>query len=320
MGNDIRIETTNLGNFTTIRTCGNRIWFTGDQQLENTILGNLAQCLARYKAKIHALALEGTHKHELTLFPEGGQSKFFRDFNASVTRAVKRRYPKLFQHEEGASLWRRRFSGEHIPTDQDIEDKFFYIVLQPVKDGLVDSIEKYPGYNCFEDAVHGRTRRFKVVDWSKYNSHKRWKKKINIKDYTSYHELTYARLPGYEDLSQDKYAALMRKKLKSRTKALVNARKKTGKKFLGRERLLRVLPGTRNPNSKESAPYQSRPRILCSCPKTKKIFLQWYYDIQDAYKRTSIEYRAGRCEASLFPVGTHPPGSGATLHRAEPTG
>jgi hypothetical protein len=44
---------------------------------------------------------------------------------------------------------------------EDIEHYFFYIVLQPVNDGLVDDIREYPGYNCFEDAVTGTTRQYK---------------------------------------------------------------------------------------------------------------------------------------------------------------
>ena len=48
----------------------------------------------------------------------------------------------------------------------DIEEQFFYTVLQPVQDGLVPNINEYPGYNCFEDAIQGKERVFKVINWA----------------------------------------------------------------------------------------------------------------------------------------------------------
>lgn len=91
-------------------------------------------------------------------------------------------------------------------------------VVQPVNDGLVDDIKDYPGYNCFEDAVTGRSRKYKVVNWKQYNDARRWKPLVSIDDFTELCTLTYTRLPGYEHLSQKAYATLMRKKLAARTK------------------------------------------------------------------------------------------------------
>ena len=88
-----------------------------------------------------------------------------------------------------------------MPEEADIENYFFYLALQPVQDGLVDRISDYPGYNCFNDAVSGIERSFKVVDWGRYNDTKRWDQDVKLEDFTTEVTLNYTRLPGYEDLS-----------------------------------------------------------------------------------------------------------------------
>ena len=176
-----RIECANLVNFSTVRTQRSELWFNCNYKLEQFVLGSLAQCADRYNVTLYAFAIEGSHKHELALFPDCNRASFFRDFNCAVARAVNRLQPDF----KKGTLWARRYSNEFVIQDGDIEDKFFYTVLQPVQDGLVESIEQYPGYNCFYNAVRGISEWYPVVDWTRYNSDKRWKKDINIEDYTS---------------------------------------------------------------------------------------------------------------------------------------
>ena len=71
-------------------------------------------------------------------------------------------------------FWERRYSAEFLPGAADIEEYFFYTVLQPVQDGLVEHLHEYPGYNCFRDAIWGIERTMTVVNWAGYNSAKRY--------------------------------------------------------------------------------------------------------------------------------------------------
>lgn len=159
-----------------------------------------------------------------------------RDFNSAVARAIPRYQPNY----PGGRFWQRRFSAEHLVGPQDLEEYFFYTVLQPVNDGLVDDIKDYPGYNCFEDAVTGTARKYKVMNWKQYNDARRWNKSVSIDDYTELCTLTYQRLPGYEKLSQAEYASIMRVKLAERTKSVMVAR--NGKPCLGAKLLKRIKP------------------------------------------------------------------------------
>lgn len=298
-----RIECENLTNFTTIRTRNCELWFRQNAAFEREVLGNLAKCSERYGITLYAFAIEGNHKHELAGFPVGLRAHFFRDFNGSVTRSLKRHEPTY----PGGGLWARRYSNEFVPQDNDIEKQFFYTVLQPVQDGICRTIDRYRGYNCFYDAVHGIEREYEVVDWTRYNSDKRWKKNIDKRDYVTLYTLKYTRLPGYEELSQDDYAALMTKKLREKEALLVQERKAQGKGFLEDRKNLVIPPGTRAKNPKISSRWSFRPRILCSCSKTARMMMKWYFEMLDEHCKASYSYRVEGNKSATFPPGMFRP-------------
>ncbi|MCB0325945.1 MAG: hypothetical protein KDD69_20350, partial [Bdellovibrionales bacterium] len=203
--------------------------------------------------------------------------------------------------------WARRYSNEFLPAPEDIEDKFFYTVLQPVQDGLVEQLSEYPFYNCFSDAVRGITRTFKIVRWAEYNAARKRNRKTAIADYTDIVHLKYQRLPGYEHLSQREYSKLMHQKLEERRRKIVAARKAEGKGFLGVQKLLRIVTGSKPQNTKQTgARLQKRPRVLSVCSIRKQNGLSWYFSRFVQYKSASRQYRAGNLEAE-FPEGTYKP-------------
>ena len=300
MGYHPRIECEKIGTFQTTRSRCSELWFVNNPELESDILGYAAKYSERYAVQLFALSVEGNHIQFPALFPKANRAHFMRDFNSSVARAVPRRQVK----HPGGRFWARRYSAEYLPAPQDIEEQFFYTVLQPVQDGLVDNISEYPGYNCFEDAISDTRRSYKVVRWKEYNDARRWDNNVSIEEFTDLHELRYARLPGYEELSQLEYVQLMRKKLRDRTEEILNARK--GKKALGRKALLKVLPGARPRHTKASSIRDHRPRVLSKDPARRAAGKAWYFDIYFDYCQTSAKYRSGDSSVT-FPAGTYKP-------------
>lgn len=295
-----RIETKKIATFQTTRTRRSELWFVNNRPLERAILGYAAKYAARYSVKIYGLAIEGNHVHFPALFPKANRAHFMRDFNSAIARVVPR-YQKA--HPSGP-LWARRYSAEYLPADEDIEEQFFYTVLQPVQDGLVESIYDYPGYNCFEDAVMGRTKIFKVVHWKKYNDALRWNPKVSIGDFTEKVELTYARIPGYEDMPTLEYARMMRAKLRKRTAEILGARK--GTPCLGKERLQERIPGALPTRTKTSTRTSHRPRVLSKDNTRRAAGKSWYFSIYFKFKEASTRYRSGQIDVQ-FPEGTYRP-------------
>jgi hypothetical protein len=295
-----RIECKDVASFLTTRARKSELWLVNNRDLEEAILGYAARYATRYEVKLYALAMEGNHIQKTAEFPNANRAFYMRDFNSAVARAVPRYQPD----HPGGPVWERRYSAEYIVENLDIEDRFFYTVLQAVNDGLVDDIRDYPGYNCFEDAITGTERQYKVVRWKEYNDAKRWKKNVCIDDFTELHTLKYERIPGYEKLSQIEYASMMRRKLKKRTAAIIRARK--GKPSVGAARLKEVKPGARPKKTKKSGPRDHRPRVHAKCPKSRSRGLDWYFLIYFEYKECSKRYRAGE-EGVVFPAGTYKP-------------
>lgn len=295
-----RIECQDIASFQTTRARNSELWFVNNSELEEAILGYAARYASRYEIKMYALSIEGNHIQKVAHFPKANRAHFMRDFNSSVARSVAR-----FQAEyPGGRLWARRYSAEYLPGDADIEDRFFYTVLQPVQDGLVDDITDYPGYNCFEDAVLGITRECKVIKWKEFNDARRWNRSVSIEDYTEIYILRYERLPGYEQLSQTDYEATMRRKLKERTAEVLKRR--AGKPSLGAQSLVTIEPGSRPKRTKTSGPRDHRPRVLSRDPERRSAAQAWYFGIYFDYQRCSKRYREGDLSVQ-FPRGTYKP-------------
>ena len=176
--------------------------------------------------------------------------------------------------------------------------------LQPVNDGLVDNIRDYPGYNCFEDAISGTEKHYRVVKWKEYNDARRWNPNVSIDDYTELCTLKYEKLPGYENLSQEEYKLQMRQKLAKRTQEALQKRK--GKPSLGAVNLKTVQPGARPKRSKTSGPQDHRPRVLSKDHKRRSLGKAWYFQIYWRYKAASKRYRNGEMDVE-FPKGTYKP-------------
>jgi hypothetical protein len=273
-----------------------------NDRLEEAILGYAAKFGERRKVKFYALAIEGNHLQGAVHFPMGNRADFMRDFNSSIARAVPRHVPEY----KGGRFWARRYSSEFLPGPEDLEEYFFYTVLQPIQDGLVEKLSEYPGYNCFHDAIHGHTRKFKVVRWAEFNEAKRHNAQVAVRDYIDVVELKYERLPGYEALTQKEYAELMRAKLEERRLAIVKKRYDQGLKFAGRGALLRVKPGSSPCKTKTSTITSHRPRVLSVSDARRAEGRDWYFDIYFKYKDASRRYRGGELTVE-FPHGTYRP-------------
>lgn len=297
-----RIESAEVASFLTTRSRNSELWFVNNEALERAILGYAAKFTKRYGVELFALAVEGNHIQGPAAFPKANRADFMRDFSACVARAVPRHTPEY----PGGKFWGRRYSSEFLPDAEDIEEYFFYTVLQPVQDGLVERLSEYPGYNCFHDAVRGIKRKFKVVNWAAYNAARRYNPAVPVKNFIEAVYLEYKRLPGYEELSQKEYAKLMYEKLEHRRQAIVAKRASRGLGFAGRNRLMQTRRGARPKKTKTSKRLSHRPRVLSICPKRRAEFKAWYFDIYFIYKAASLAYRAGDLSVE-FPPGTYRP-------------
>ena len=297
-----RIESAETGWFVTTRTQSSRLWFINNKALQDSILSYAAKYSNRYETKLYALAIEGNHVHGVMDFPHLNRAQFMRDLNSSIARAVPRHVPEY----GSGRLWGRRYSTEMLPDPEDIEEKFFYTVLQPVQDGLAMRISDYPGYNCFHDAVRGITRSFKVVNWGAYNKAKQRDSSVQIRDFIETVTLSYERLPGYEHMSQKEYEKMMLKKLEERRIEAIQTRRAAGFGYISPEKLKNQKPGALPKNTKTSTTDSHRPRVLAVCPIRRAQWKAFYFEMIALYRIASLNFRSGEL-STIFPPGMYPP-------------
>ena len=263
----------------------------------------VAKYTTRYNVSLYAFAIEGSHTHQFIHTADLNRGSYMRDQNSTIAKLV----PRLCPDYPGGKLWERRYSSELVPMHKDdAEEQFFYIALQPVQDGLVKRLSDYPGYSFFSDAIHGRKRAFKEVDWKAFEKAKKLDKKAKIEDFQTTYYLEYKRLLGYEHLTQKQYAKIMNKKLFERENQIIADKEREEKGFLGRDALLRIKPGTPAKNPKTSTRYTKRPRVLSVCPLRRAEALDFYFDCYEKFMKASIKYRHGDLTA-VFPKGMYKP-------------
>lgn len=300
----LRIENPELWSFGTAKTQNAKLWFVNNRGLEEQALAYLAKYQEKYDVELYAKVFQGNHFHLVSRFPSCNRAQFYRDYNARLAEGVRRHVSNF----EGGSLFQRRYSEQALPSAEDLEDYFFYCALQPVLAGLCERIGDYPGYNSFDDAVSGRIRTFKLVDWAAFNEARRNNKNPKKRDYTKTYSLRYTRLPGYEHYSQRDYKKLMYQKLESRRMEVVAQKKASGHNFLTKDQLRKTPPGSCPRNTKKSHRTSKRPLVLTKCAERKKQFLDWYFAIYNIYKESVMKYLKGNLLED-FPAGTYrPPG------------
>jgi REP element-mobilizing transposase RayT len=298
-----RIETRDYAAFTTTRTKHSELWFVNNKKFEEKILAYRAKYAEIFNVKLLAVAIEGSHVHQLAFYPDENSAAFQQALNSMIARIA----PHYCVNYHNYKFWERRYSKELIPNHpDDIINKFLYTVLQPVQDGLVERISDYPGYNCLSDAIRGIDRKFKLVNWSSYNRARRGNKQVNIKDYTEEYTLKYERIPGLEHLSRKEYIKYISDKVEERRLEIVKERREEGKGFVGKENLKKTKPGTRAKNPKKSTRYSFRPRVDSICPERRQVAKDFYFKMYDEYKKASARYRKGFLHTE-FPPGMYRP-------------
>ena len=297
----IRVECTDKAQLITCRTINSALWFVNNRKLEYMLLAYLAKYAEKYGVLLYAFTLVGNHYHMVAKFPLGQRSFFFRDFNARVAQAVKHCVPNYL----GGPLFERRYTPQVLLLDEDVENYFLYCALQPVHSGLCERGSDYCDYNSFYDASSQIVRKFKLFNYGRYNAAKRYNSNISRKDFVQEYDLKYERLPGHEALSARDYKLKLQSKLEKRRKDIVHDRSVRNKGFLGRDKLLRVVPGSYPRNSKKGG---MRPLVLSVCREAKNRYLSWYFSVIGEFKSAVAKYRSGEFDVE-FPAGTfRPPG------------
>ena len=302
MSRDLSFEDPELTFFITTRTIASRLWFVNNRKLHRKVAAFLAKYQRKFGVILHAFIIMGNHYHLVARFPRGNKAKFLKAFNSIFARLVEKMVPEF----HGGKVWARPARCQVLPEPQDIEHWTLYCALNPVESGLTQKYTEYDTFNSFSPAIAGKTLQYELVNWSAYNNAKRVSQDVHPKQYTEEFTLTFSRIPGYESLSQREYMLMMEAKAEKRRNELIKKRFAEGKGFAGVEALRATVPGAFPKHTKKADRYTKRPLVLSLNPEARKIFIDRYFRLLEAYRIASKRFRDGDLNAE-FPPGTYRP-------------
>ena len=159
MARQLRIEYPNAVYHVTSR--GNA---RADVYLDNSdreaFLDVLEMVVSRYNWLCHAYCLMGNHYHLLIETPDGNLSQGMRQLNGIYTQSFNRR------HKRVGHLFQGRFKAIVIEKESHLLELCRYVVLNPVRAGMVPSPQKWR-WSSYIPTGRGtrKTGQFLTTDW-----------------------------------------------------------------------------------------------------------------------------------------------------------
>ncbi|AOU96636.1 addiction module toxin RelE [Acidihalobacter yilgarnensis] len=109
-----------------------------DDEDRLTFLRVLAEVVGQFNWICHAYCLMTNHYHLVIETPDGNLSKGMRQLNGVYTQATNRR------HHKSGHLFQGRFKGILVDKDHYLLELARYVVLNPVRAGMVKHPNDYP--------------------------------------------------------------------------------------------------------------------------------------------------------------------------------
>ncbi|RVU41488.1 hypothetical protein EA187_18630 [Lujinxingia sediminis] len=267
----------------TRRTHGRCFSLRPDAPMNAIAAYEFARSAERSEVEMYAGVVMSNHVHLVVHDRRARRSDFMRDAMSGISSARNKGLGP------GDGLWDRRQYGDTVLLDREaLENHILYVLLNPVKAGLVARAKDWPG--------------FKIMPGD-------WEKTIKVPRPESHYgddqpetiEFTPRRPPGYDDMTLDEVVAYFEKLLKKGEKKIHREMKAQKRTFLGVAGVLATDPSSSpdTPDRRgEAAPRFAacEPTLLEEAQVREKAF-------RDAYARARKRWLEGK-KRCVFPCGT----------------
>ncbi len=158
MARPLRIEYAGAVYHVTSRGNGRNNIFEDDQD-RLVFLSALESVIKRYNWLCHAFCLMDNHYHLMIETPEANLSDGMRQLNGVYTQRYNRR------HQKPGHLFQGRFKAILIQKENYLLELCRYVVLNPVRAGLVKKVEAWRWSSYQATAGTGKKPEYLTTDW-----------------------------------------------------------------------------------------------------------------------------------------------------------
>jgi putative transposase len=272
--------------FTTRRIHKRQLLLRPDERLNQLVEYLLAVLTMRYGIRLHAVCVMSNHMHDVATDADGQIVEFRRDLHALLARALNA------MHGDFEGVWAREPTCRVTCVEpQDALDKIAYTMANPVAAHLVEHGHSWPGVRRAwprKPRVIARPPGF----FRDENVGGTWPDTATLELH---------RPPGYDDLSDEELAALIRRIIDEREESARASARAAGRPFLGRRQVLEQ-PRTAYPSTAEKR-FELRPTVAAGSMWARVEKLR-----EDQVWLERYEDAKARCRARepgvVFPYGT----------------
>ncbi len=267
------------------RRCAQRRYFLRPDDYINTVLPfEVGKAAERHGQYIYAAVGMSNHVHFAVGDSTGDRSAFMKDAMSGIARARNR------DLDRDGHFWASGSYGDTVLLDRDaIERKLLYIWLNPVRAGLVDRAEDWPG--------------FKILP-------KHWGETISIEKPDQFYgrrnpdvvKFTPKPPPGYDDMTLEEVREHFQDLLKQAEDEVLAERRNKNLTCLGREKILAIEPFS-SPNT-EDRKKGINPRFASKNRELLNSAIATYRTFRDRYETRRQRWLAGKKKRITFPCGT----------------
>jgi REP element-mobilizing transposase RayT len=279
------------GTYLVTRTTSDRRFLLKPGLVDDIFLYCLFRAAAEHGVLLHQLTVESTHFHLVCTDVRGTLSEFVTWLNRHVALCLLEHYRTEHPDRTLEGVWARgSFNATLLVNEEAIVDAIVYSVTNPVKDGLVADISKWPGICTSPEAwLEGPTSVRRPDLYFRHDSPER--------------QSVAGRFVVPPQLRRGDPHAVV-EAVRERIRAKLNAirRERSGKSFLGRKALLRQDPFDAPRNQRPS--YTRNPTVKASGDGERyRLARNAVRAFREAYRTALRKFRNGVTKA-LFPSGT----------------
>lgn len=241
----------------------------------------------RWNIEVHALIAMGNHWHVVLHDPDGSVVEFQRDCHHFIASAVNA------HHGEFENLWSvEQTSRVECEEPVDVISKIAYAMANPVEARLVRHGSSWPGVR------HAWPRKPIVVE----KPPRFFRGQAEGGRWPDVAVLEFTRPQGYDELSDDEHADLIRSAIEEREESFRRKYDAEGRAFLGRRNVLRQSRHTA-PRSRETR-FGISPKVACRDKWRRIERLRANKRWLEGYRNAFARWARGDRNV-VFPAGTY---------------